>query len=352
MNNSDFALSVNGTKHIGWTDITIRRSIEQMSGSFDVGLTLLPNDSFVSNQIMPGSETEVLVNDAPVLTGYIDVLGSQYDKSQASLSISGRDRVSDLIDCASTVDGPFEYIGQRLNQILDGILKPYNIPVRFDVDTGAAFKRIAIQPGETSFELIERLCRYRSLLPISDGLGGLVITKPGREKSKGKLVYGDNILSGNITLDNTNRFSLVVIKGQEEGSDDNNSDDVAGGEGRAVDSLITRYRPKVMVGDNPDSQLGIAELAKWHVSMNRARSITASYKVQGWTTDGEDDLWKINTIVPVLDPIRGLFRDMLIKDVSLDRSGAGTTTTLGLVLPESFDLPAEFEPDEDVLGGL
>ena len=347
-----FSIKLNGAAYTGWTEISISRSLERMSGTFDVGLTGRPDNTYIDNQLIPGTAVEVLINNAPVMIGYIDALKSSYDANRADLSIAGRDKASDLIDCAATVDGPFEYNGQKLDQILGEILKPYNIPVTYLADTGAAFKRIAIQPGETAFEFIERLCRYRSLLPISDGLGGLLITKPGTEPSKGKLVYGQNILTGNISLDNTERFSLIVVKGQEEGSSDNSASDVAGAEGRAIDSLVTRYRPKVITGENPDSSLSLAERAKWEVSKNRARSVAASYKVQGWTTDGQDDLWKINTIVPVVDPVRGLSRDMLIKDVAFNRSSSGTTTNLELVLPEAFDLPAESEPDDDVLGGV
>lgn len=347
-----FSIKLNGAAYIGWKDISISRSIERMSGTFDVSLTGRPDNTYIDNQLIPGTPVEVLINNSPVMVGYIDALKSSYDANRADLSIAGRDKVSDLIDCAATVDGPFEYNGLKLDQILDEILKPYKISVSYLADTGVAFKRIAIQPGETAFEFIERLCRYRSLLPISDGLGGLLITKPGTEKSKGKLVYGQNILEGNISLDNTNRFSLIVVKGQEEGSADNSASDVAGAEGRATDSLVTRYRPKVITGENPDSSLSLTERAKWESSKDRARSVSASYKVQGWTTDGQDDLWKINTIVPVVDAVRGLSRDMLIKDISLNRSISGTTTSLELVLPEAFDLPAESEPTDDVLGGI
>lgn len=352
MDESTFSLKLNGSIYTGWTEMSISRSLERMSGTFDVGLTGNPDTTYINNQIIPGTAVEVLINNAPVMIGYIDALKSSYDANRADLSIAGRDKASDLIDCAATVDGPFEYNGQRLDQILGEILKPYKIPVSYLADTGSSFKRIAIQPGETAFDFIERLCRYRSLLPISDGLGGLLITKPGTEKSKGKLVYGQNILTGNISLDNTERFSLIVVKGQEEGSLDNSASDVAGAEGRATDPLVTRYRPKVITGENPDSSLSLAERAKWELSKNRARSVTASYTVQGWTTDGQSDLWKINTIVPVVDPVRGLSRDMLIKDISLNRSASGTTTRLDLVLPEAFDLPAESEPDDDVLGGI
>lgn len=352
MDNPSFSLKLNSSAYIGWTDISISRSMERMSGTFNVGLTGRPDNTYIDQQLIPGTPVEVLINDSAVMVGYVDALKNRYDANRAELSIAGRDKVCDLIDCAATVDGPFEYNGQRLDQILDKILAPYKIPVSYVADTGAAFKRMAIQPGETAFDFIERLCRYRSLLPISDGLGGLIITKPGTEKSKGKLVYGQNILEGSINLDNTERFSLIVVKGQEEGTSDNSAADVAGAEGRATDDLVTRYRPKVITAENPDSSLSLSERAKWEVSKDRAHSVSATYKVQGWTTDGQNDLWKINTIVPVVDPVRGLSRDMLIKDVSFERSNAGTTTTLGLVLPEAFDLPAESEPDDDILGGI
>lgn len=352
MDNNDFTLKLNGASYKGWTEMSLSRSMEQSSGSFRLSLTSQPEDSYIDKQLMPGVRAEILLNGQATLIGYVDQVSSNYDANMARLDVVGRDKVGDLIDCAATVDGPFEYHNQRLDQVLDKILSPFDIPVSYADDVGAPFKRLAIQPGETAFELIERLCRFRSLLPISDGVGGLIVTKPARLRSSGRLVYGENILEGSIDLDYTSRFSLVVVKGQEEGTSDNTADDVAGGEGRATDALVTRYRPKVIVGENPDSQLSLIDRAAWDVSMNRARSVTARYKVQGWTTDGISDLWMVNTIVMVKDPLRGLNREMLIKAVGFERSLQGTYTTLELVLPDAFDIPAEAEPETDILGGL
>lgn len=352
MDNPDFALKLNGASYSGWTEMSLSRSMEQSSGTFRLALTSRPEDSYVDNQLMPGARAEILLNDQTALVGYVDQIYNNYDAQTTRLEVVGRDKVGDLIDCAATVDGPFEYHNQRLDQILDKILLPFDIPVSYADDVGLPFKRIAIEPGETAFELIERLCRFRSLLPISDGVGGLIITKPARLRSAGRLVYGENILEGSIDLDYSNRFSLVVVKGQEEGTSDNTADDVSGGEGRAIDSVVTRYRPKVIIGENPDSQLSLMDRAAWDVSINRARSVTARYKVQGWTTDGLSDFWMINTIVMVKDPLRGLNREMLIKSVGFERSIQGTYTSLELVLPDAFDIPAEAETDTDVLGGL
>jgi prophage tail gpP-like protein len=350
---NEYVLKLNGEAFIGWEDMSLSRSMERASGSFWLSLSADPASRFLSGRLVPGVKAEIEMMGQAVLSGYIDTVSHDFDSAAARVMVTGRDRVSDLIDCAASVDGPYEYSGMRLEQILSTVLDPYDIPFSVEVSTGAAFKRIALQPGESAFDLIERLCRARALLPLSDGLGGLIITKPGSLKSKGQLVYGENILSGTLNLDHKDRFSLVVVKGQQEGSEDNTADDVSSPEGRATDPFVGRFRPKVIVSESQGNSGTFQDRAKWDVSMARARSIRATIRTTGWTTDGDADLWQINTIVRVKDTARSIDREMLIIGTEFSRAPQqGTITTLELGLPEAFDQPAESNPEDDIVGGM
>lgn len=354
--NSAFVLKLAGTTYTGWEEMSLRRSIERMAGEFALKLSLKPDEPYLQGGILDGSSCEVLVNDQVILRGYIDSISHSFDDRAAWVNISGRDAVGDLIDCAATVDGPFEFTNQKLDKILGSILAPYKIPVKYLADTGAPFARIAIQPGESAFELIERLCRYRALLPISDGLGGLLIISPGiAVRSSGQLVYGEggNILSGSLDINSSDRFSLYVVKGQQEGQDETSAEAVASPEGRAADPLVKRYRPKVLTGEGQGYEMTLNQRAQWEASFARARGIRANYRVQGWFIADSEEMWQINTIVKVTDAIRGLARDFLIAGVTFSRSSNGTITDFELSLPEAFDLPAEKEPSsDDIVGDL
>lgn len=349
-----YTLIVDGTRWDVWLSISVSRSIERVGGSFSVTLAKKPEEGFLSAAMKTGLPVQVEIDGNIVLDGYIDDVTHSYDDSTADISVVGRDKTGDLIDCAAIVDGPFEYNNIKLEKMIEKILKPFGIPLTVDVDTGAPFNRLAVQPGETAFAFIDRICRYRAVLAVSNGIGGLVLVKPSNEKSPGKLVYGDNILKGNVALKSTERFSLYVLKGQAEGYDETTGEEVAAGEGRAKDELVTRYRPTVITAESQGYNQTLQERAEWQRNTNRARGNTATYDVVGWYAEAEGKtLWKPNTLVQVVDPARSINREMLIVSMTLARSNAGTFTTLELAIPEAYELLAEKEPesdDEDLLG--
>lgn len=349
----EMVLRIDGQAYEGWESISVSRSIERMSGGFEIYVAKLPpnwSDFPMAETISIEIDTHVLI------TGYINHITSSYDKARSSILISGRDKVGDLLDCAASVQDQFEFKDALLENVIRQILKPYGIPLHMQVNnTGKAIKRLAVQPGESAFDFIERACRLRSILPISDGLGGLILTKPGAGRSPGRIVYGQNVLSAQGEIDWTERYSDYVAKGQSEALDEFSSvEEVSEPQGIARDPAIKRYRPKVLLSESQGYDLSLQERAVWQRKFDQARSRRATYTVQGFYA-AEGKLWKPNDIVSVHDPRLKIKRDMLIVSLVFEKSADGTITTLELALPESFDLPAEKESetdDDDLWGGL
>lgn len=338
-----FGLRLGGDLYTGWTDVSITRDLTRMSGEFALQLSRTTADGKIP-QVAPGQATTVEIDGTPVLKGWIDKKGMAYDKGRIDLSITGRDKVGDLIDCAATVDGPFEYNNMPLDKVVARICKPYGIEVKSDLPSMPTIKRLAIQPGESAFDFIERACRAHAVLPVSDGIGGLVLTRPATERSAGALLYGTNILAADVSIDATERHSLYVVKGQGEAVDGENTDasHISKGEGRVTDAEVTRYRPKVLVGENQGYSGTLLERAQWERKADRARGMRASYTVQGWYATGQT-LWKPNTLVRVADPLADVDRDLLITGLTFTRGAQGTLTQLELALPEAFDIDTKAE---------
>lgn len=347
-----YLLKISGADFTGWTSMEVNRSIERMSGEFRLELTRKGAAPQIDPGVAAGSECEVIIDGQLALKGYIDTLTHSYGVQGTRVTVSGRDVVGDLIDCAASVDGPFEFNNVKLDKFIEQILKPFKVDLQVLADVGMPFKRIAIQPGETAFELIERVCRYRAVLPVSDGIGGLMLFKAGGLKSPGRLISGVNILSGETGYDWKERFSLYVVKGQSEADADSSADETAGGEGRAADEMVKRYRPTVITGENQGYDMTLKQRASWQAQMARARAIKARFDVQGWYADAESKaLWLPNSIVPIRDNVLSINREMLVTAVSFRRTMRGTFTTLDFSLPEAFDLPAEIEPGTDDVAG-
>lgn len=333
-----FGLRLGGVLYAGWTEMSVGRDLSRMSGEFSMRLARKSADGGVP-QTEPGRAAVVEIDGAAVLKGWLDVKSVAYDSARIELTIVGRDRVGDLIDCAATVDGPFEYNGLPLDAVVTRICQPYGVAVRSELKAVPVIKRLAIQPGESAFDFIERACRAYGVLPVSDGIGGLVLMMPASERSPGELTFGHNILSAEVSVDASERHSLYVVKGQAEAVDGDNADGghVAAGEGRITDPEVTRYRPKVLVGENQGYSGTLKERAAAERKADRARGTRAGYTVQGWYAAGTT-LWKPNTLVKVNDPMAMLERDMLIAAVTFSRGAQGTTTRLDLALPEAFDI--------------
>ena len=80
----------------------------------------------------------------------------------------------------------FDDLGKARKRVLEvarELAAPFGIQVRADVDVGEPLLKVALNPGQRAWELIEELCRYRALLPVSDGRGGLVLTRAGRARA-------------------------------------------------------------------------------------------------------------------------------------------------------------------------
>jgi len=325
---------IDGQRWQSWKSLHLSRSMEQMAGSFQVNLAQKHEKNFMASAVRIGLPVHIEIEGQIVLDGYIDAINHAYDANAADITITGRDKSGDLVDCAATCDGPFEFHHQKLDQVIAHVIAPFNIDLHVNTDVGAPFERVAIQPGETAHSLIDRLCRFRAVLPLSNGIGGLVLVKPSAARSRGRLVYGKNILAGQVTMDGSGRHSLTILQGYNEDGDIS--------EGRVSDERITRYRPSVIMAESQAFDMSLETRAIWQRNMARARGTRAVYEVVGWYQDIDTKtLWQPNTLVWVKDLARAINREMLITALTFIRDGRGTITRLELVLPESYDLIPE-----------
>lgn len=351
--NPQFAVHLNGQSTSGqkwkdWTSINVTRAIDRMSGEFDVsfGMARHEGDFALGGEIVTGTPVVITIDDQVVLSGYTRTLRFSHDKENVSMQLTGRDRTIDLMDCAAAVDGPFEFTNISLSSAIEKVIKPFGLELTVDAPIGANFKRLAIQPGESVYEFIDRACRLRGLLCVSNGVGGVVLVKPGKEASAGMLSYGRNILSGDVSHDESNQFSLYVVKGHSEAvGADSDAAITAGPTARVTDASVTRYRPKVIIAESQGNDLTLAARAVWEKKLAAARSKSASYAVRGWyANEATRELWLPNTLVKVIDQRAVLNRTMLISGVSYRRDEqSGTTCILDLVMPEAFDIIPESE---------
>jgi prophage tail gpP-like protein len=334
----DVRLKVNGSAYGGWKDVRIVRGIEQLAGSFSLGVSERWFGQSDPRRIVPGDACELAIDGTTVITGYVDLVGPAYDPSSHTVNVSGRDATGDLVDC-SAIKGSGQFKGRALAQIATDLCKPFGIGVTVadGVDVGKPFNSFALQEGETVFEALERMARIRAVLLTSDGLGGLLITRAGTERCPTMLKNGVNIKAAAAVLDHKDRFQTYMVKAQAPATDYWNAAAAAHVRGTANDPAVKRYRPQIIVGESQADGLSAKDRAVWQSKMRAARSLNVTVRVQDWSH--ADGLWMPNAVVHIADDWLQLDHDLLIKTVTLTKDDRdGTVTELALTDPQAYTL--------------
>ena len=336
--------------HEGWQSAQVTRSIETATGTFSMELSERDPGVSTPRQIRPGDACAVSLDSDVVITGFIDSVGVNYNAHAHAITVAGRDRTADLVDCSAS-GKPGEWHDERLEAIAAQLAAPFGITVTTGpgVNTGVPFERFRVEEGESAWEAIERACRFRGVLPLSDGRGQLVLGRPERKRAAVELVHGENIISASTFIDWTNRFSDYRLLGQQPGSDFLTGSEAAHVIGNAVDRGVNRFRPLTILAEQGLTDAEALERIEWEASVRSARARTAGIIVQGWREIPGGDLWEPGRLVVVSDPWLGLERELLISAVRQSITERGTITTLQLY-PEGAFLPRPVREQPDPTG--
>lgn len=337
------SLTVAGVVHLGWTRARVSRSIDTCAMRFEVEVTEWAVPESAKRRIRPGSSCQLRLGGTLVMDGYVDEVAIDYDATSHKVRVVGRDASADLVDCAACVDGSHEWLGLGLLEAAGRLLRPYGISVRSEVDTGTPIPRLAIQPGETAWEALERACRSRGVLATSDGFGGLVLTRAGRGGRMPAVLQaggqGGQVLRAAGRWSHVDRHSLYVCRGQQEGGSGLSADQVRGPEARLADTEITRYRPLVLLAESTGDGRTLADRAAWAMRVNNGRSRTVVYEVQGWRCAG--GLWRPNAMLGVSDRWMEVDGELLIVAVDFVLDERGTLAQLELAPPDAYAIEPE-----------
>ncbi|MHC2481347.1 phage baseplate assembly protein [Rhizobium leguminosarum] len=364
-------LRVGGTVYEKWTSAEVTRDMKDFSGSFsftlrDTKRSLQTFDYASAGTVFdlrPGVAVDVLVEGTVVLKGYINKVSPSISDVQAAVTISGRDKTGDLVDSAALTDGPSEFNNVKLEDAASEIAKPFGLSVRNEIDTGEPFTRYGLDLGETAFSAIEKGARSRHALVLSDGVGGLVITRTGSNRAPADLTLPGNVIASDGSYSDENRHSKTYVRGQGEKAGKSRSGSAAldstaapldpadrqAGDGSAteterkgtaatgiaVDDEVTRHRPAVHLARSKADATSAQDEADYRMRTARGESEEVTETVKGFSVNGK--LWRVNEIAYVSDAYQNIERDMLITRVSNRSDESGNFTELTLSSPEAFD---------------
>jgi len=331
--------------------MSVAKSMTQISGSFSVNISDRWRQENAQWPLKPGKNVGVYVGKQQIINGYIDSLNANFDASTRTITLTGRDKTGDLVDC-SVIDPPGEFRGLNLQELAKRFLSPFGIQLKVETDIGAAFDPFTIKQGESVFEALSRAAKIRGVLLISDENGDLVLTRRGSRKSNTALVQGVNILKGSVNYDNSKRFSNYFIKGQTAGTDEFHGKNAASSRGTAQDTGIVRYRPLLVIGETSLNTTESQKRAEWEASVRAAEGVTLDIEVAGWQKrDGT--LWKVNELVDVDCKMLGITSEMLMNNITFTKSNSGgTVSQMSLGRQDAFEPESVIEKENDPIEKL
>lgn len=329
-------LTTGGRIYQGWTSISIIRGIEAISGRFSIGLTERWPGQDKEWPLLPGAECSVKIGDDTVITGHVDGASTNFDAHGHDSQVRGRDRTGQMVDC-SAVHSPDDWKNIRLDKLARILAEPFGISVKSEVSSDRTFD-FKLHPGETAFEALDRTCRHCGVLPISDGQGGLVLTKPGQTRCSTALVQGGtvgNVKSASLSNSMIDRYRTYIVRGSQPSTDHVNPEHAAAVEGRASDAGAPANRTLITIAETSVDIDRARRRAEWQATVMAAKAVSAQVTVQGWR-QGNGELWPVNALVKVDLPWLRLSGEMLITELTHTLNESGTQTHLTLRRKDAF----------------
>lgn len=360
-----------------WTRVALVRDLGEISGSFDlevddVGRTASALPAGLHGGGVPFvkfQEVKIYIDSELVLWGWVDGVSPSIATGTVGCRVYGRDKTGQMVDCAAAPLGPVEYTNIKLERLAEILAAPWGITVSAEVDTGEPIAKVSIDTGETAMSVLEKYARKRAVLLVSDGVGGLIITRSGTGRAPDDLSFPGNVGASRGTFDGRKQFSVVYVKGQSghaAGKRKNkaaldrtatpldapaepaetDADEPSGRESRATailgiayDDTVPIYRPAVKTSRAHGSLKEADTEARWWVSTARGNAERVDYTMPDWRVNGR--LWRPNEMTRVEDAYQLVDKDLLIAGTAMNYDSQGTRTELRTCGREAYDLLPE-----------
>lgn len=337
-------LVVNGGEYSGWKSVSITRSMETIAGQFQLEVSDRWASRAESWPIREEDQCRVVIDDETVIDGFVDVRSPALAGQQVALAYSGKDRAAALVENSGIVTGAdvkgnkWTYRNVSVLEFCQAIAKPFGIAVT--VQSGLALPKvpqIVAHPGDDAFEMMSKAANDDGVLLVSDGKGGVVVTRRGTTRATA-LVQGVNVMGAAGAFDMTDRFYRYLIASQVPGTEDDDTGEQANVIAEAFDLGVRRKdRVKLIRPEKNYNRADAKRRADWEARVRAAKSEKFQITVQGWRQSSGSELWPINALVTVDIPRLGLRGDMLISQTQHTVGDGGRVTLISVVRPDAFE---------------
>jgi prophage tail gpP-like protein len=335
---SEIRLIVGGFRYGGWKSVRVTRSIESLAGAFDLEVADRWGGQDERWPIFEEDECSVEIDGQTVITGYVDRRSVALSATERTLSYSGRDAAAALVDSSAVLDR-WTFRKASVLDIARKVAEPFGIPVSVQPGLELPAKppaKFVVNPGDDAFGVIERAARLAGVLAVSDGVGGIRLTRAGASRAA-DLVEGKNILTASVEHDASQRFATYIVATQVQGTDEA-AGPVTRVRDTATDPGVRRTDRVLLIRPESGVTTDYARRrADWEARIRAARAEAVTILVVGWAQPG-GGVWPVNALARVSSPSIGVSGELLIATAEhrIDDTG-GEITQLRLVRPDAFD---------------
>ncbi len=316
-----------------------------MPARFNIrGTTKFPGE--LRGPIPLNSPCTISIGGHVVLTGYFERYVHVLSAEDHGVSLAGRGRCCDLVDCAALISNqtaPQTSITALAKKLVEPFTKGAIKIVAPDGDgTGQQFS-FTIDLGETPYEIMERIARYEGLLTYENEDGNVVFARVGKVKHASGFAEGKNIQSAEFSICMDARFSIYIPLLMSSDTLTRDGSVAGGGNAagpRVTDPGISRYRPRIIVSEQANNGVSLAEQrAVWEMNQRTGRGFRVTLVCDSWL-DSAGRPWTPNQTAPLSLPSLGVNEPgWVIVEVTYNRGGRnGTTATVVLCPPEALSI--------------
>jgi prophage tail gpP-like protein len=339
----------NGQKYRDWTRVQINREFGAPASEFNLQVAEISASpsGWATLKLRPGDRVIINLAGEQVIAGYINARQAALNSNAHAVMLKGLSKTQDAVASSHIVKGG-QYRGYNFEQLASAVVKPFGLKFLMKnppPDAGRPFDDVQVYHGETAFEFLERLARQRGIFLHDDPDGNLVGGIVDEKAASVTLEEGRNIYSISAIIRDDTIFSTIRADAQQKGSDDLWGADAAQISATSVNTSVSRYRPLLIVAEEPSSQKDVQDRADREQSARIGTSVSVQVVVQGWLRPDTGKLWNVGVPVsvksPSVFPNTGGLQNLAIKGVTFSQGPElpGTITVLDLVLPEGLGKP-------------
>lgn len=336
----DLRIVLNGVSFEGWKSFALLRGVQQIPSILQVTYADAYPDS-LRLQMNYGQTIEAYLGDDKVFTGYITTLSATVAKDEHTISIECKGMSFPALGCIDlrTIPNSQLFISDIVSMTKQLVtpLGKGGIVVKSDTTQPMlSAPSVALNYGETSWSVIDRVAKYTGVVVMEDVDGALLITDVGKNKMASGIIDGSyKSGSGRRSIDDRASEYFVTWSNTDYARGYDAASPIAGS---AQDPELLQMgfnTPLFMVGDPAMWSQPIAQKQAIWIAANRyGQGHVLTVTLNSWR-DTAGKLWKPNWLVDINCPALKFGQETLViasVEYSKDKQN-GTLCTLTMIPP-------------------